>query len=100
LQNLNYYFSELAFLTIESETVQRSNGKYYFSTDTYSQIISNIETYGNYLITDFNSWSYCASSKIVNQNVLPVWTLSSPKSIVYENLLNLVLSTLSEVRST
>jgi hypothetical protein len=100
LQDLNYYFSELALLTIQSETIQKSNDQYNFPIGLYSEIISHIGVYENYLISDFNTWSYCPSSKIINQNVLPIWKSNNPKSLVYGNLVDLAQSTLSNVRST
>jgi hypothetical protein len=99
LQNLNYYFSELGFLTIESETVQRSEGVYFFSLNAYSEIISSIKLYGNNLMNDYNSWSYCPSSRIVTEKIIPIWTSSSPNRIIYENLVDVVQSTLTNVKA-
>jgi hypothetical protein len=98
LQNLNYYFSSLSFLIIESELAHQTRLKNFLPFTSYSEIMSNIEIYGNQLISDFNTWSYCPSSNLINQNVLPILTSNNLKSLVYRNLVDLVQSTLSNVR--
>lgn len=97
LHDLNYYLSELAFLTIETDLSDYLNISYFFSLDIYVQLISDIEQYGSYLIDDYSSWSYCPSSDIINQNIIPVWLSNSPKRMIFENLVNVVEATIVNV---
>jgi hypothetical protein len=96
LQDLNYYFSEIAFLTIENELTKSTNTTSSFP-GLYSEILPNLEASTNYLLKDYSSWSYCSSSKIINQNILPIWTSNPPKSVALNNLMNFVQSTLAYV---
>lgn len=97
LQSLNNYFSELAFLTIESERARISNENYIIPLEAYSGLISSLKIYNTYLMDDYATWSYCPSSNIVKKKIIPTWKSNDPSSIVYENLVDVVQLTLTNV---
>ena len=62
-------------------------------------LLPTLNLYKNYTINDYNQWSYCSSSKIVNQNVIRIWTLLENDTIVEskDNLVNVIEKTIHHV---
>lgn len=87
----------MALATLNADISNQFNWTNSFPSDAYLDSISNLKVYGSYIIEDYSAWSYCPSSRIINEKVIPVWTSDSPKSIVYESLVDVAQSTLKNV---
>lgn len=57
-----------------------------YSFDNAQEVLNDIKIHQDKLIKDYNSWSYCPSSKIIKEPIVPYWVLENSPVMKYANL--------------
>ena len=57
-----------------------------YSINEIKLMINQIQIQQNNLILDYNSWSYCKSSDVIENDLIPYITYENPSKMLYANL--------------
>ena len=86
LGQLNYLISELAVIARQFDINYHNGMGDIYTIDQFQSIIDETTKQQNNILIDYDSWSYCKSSEIVKNNVIPYVTFENPTITQYTNL--------------
>lgn len=79
--DLNFYFDSPFFILLPNITL----------------IGKNLESYHEHLRVDENQWSFCPSSNIINNKLIPIWKYSQKPEVEFTSLMDLIDATITHV---
>ena len=86
LGQLNYLISELAVIARQFDINYHNRMGDIYTIEQFQSIINETGIQQNNILKDYDSWSYCKSSEIVKNNVIPYVTFENPTVTKYTNL--------------
>ncbi|OMJ95621.1 hypothetical protein SteCoe_862 [Stentor coeruleus] len=91
LSNLAYALSQTALILRAIDLNYRTELFQVFTLQNATDNIELLKKYKNLLLTDYDSWSYCPSSNIINENVISYWDYYGSEPIIkYGSLTSIV----------
>ncbi|OMJ87330.1 hypothetical protein SteCoe_10923 [Stentor coeruleus] len=61
-----------------------------YTNENAQEVLIEMKYYQDKLLKDYNSWSYCPSSKIIKEPIVPYWVLEKSPVMKYENLYEVI----------
>lgn len=90
LSNLAYALSQTS-LILRAIDLNYITGTFnVFTLQNATDNIALLKKYQNLLLSDYDSWSYCPSSNIINKNVISYWDFESEPVLKYGSLTSIV----------
>ena len=86
LGELNYLISELAVVARQFDISYHNEMGDIYTIDQFQSIIDETAKQQNNILIDYDSWSYCKSSEIVKNNIIPYVTFENYTVIKFTNL--------------
>ncbi|OMJ71243.1 hypothetical protein SteCoe_30601 [Stentor coeruleus] len=86
LNNQAFYMAQLSLVLRCLHVENVANISLIYTLENAQDILIELKYYQDSLLKDYNSWSYCPSSNIVKQPIVPYWVLEKSPVLKYTNL--------------
>jgi hypothetical protein len=98
LGNLTYSISQIVLITRSIDISEKSTRSSLFTVHDLMLQINQTEKLQATLLSNYNSWSFCEYSDIVNNNIVPYWAYSTSKTASFGSLYQIITLFLENVR--
>ena len=86
LGQLYYFISELAVIARQFDISSHNGMNVVYTIEQFQSIINETGIQQDNIFIDYNSWSYCKSSEIVKNDIIPYVTFENHTVIKFTNL--------------
>ena len=83
---LSFLISKIAVIARQFDISYDSGMSTIYTTEIFQSYINQTQIQHDNLLLDYESWSFCKSSDIINKNILPYVTFDNPSVMKYTNL--------------
>lgn len=93
-----YILSHSSFILRYIDISIHKNYTSYYTFEYANNLLLTLESKKNLLINQYSKKSYCPSSKIAKENIIPYWKLENGPKLYYSNLPDLIETYLLNVK--
>ncbi|OMJ80482.1 hypothetical protein SteCoe_19231 [Stentor coeruleus] len=90
LGDIGYLVSGVSFILRYLDASIHGNYTAYYTYDNVNTLLSLLKERKNVLSDEYSEWSYCPSSRIIKEKIIPYWVYEKKPILRYSNLPNLL----------
>ena len=87
---LNYLIAKIAAISRQFDLSYNTGINDIYTVEEFQSFINQVQIQQQNLLIDYNSWSFCKSSNIIKENIIPYATFDNPSVMKYTNLYDFI----------